>query len=268
MKVFDVQGEMFEEGRDIPTHDFEFNSSPTMELWDARTAREIIELRVQFGHDPEELHKQLELRRRRRHDVELQIPRGQDVPPQPPRNTPLESLRQFSQTAHRFGDYMGKFRLSPNTSLQLLMQCEAVQPHHPPDVLHRWLRGFHLHHPADWLLQVQLCEDLTAQPVEEAGRQPWDPARWPWQTVARLHVPAGQDSFDLALKQFWEDHMRLDPWLGLTDLQPLGGVNRLRRVLYPASSRLRRSVNGVTEVHVRSLQDLSRLLEHGMRTAN
>ena len=49
-------------------------------------------------------------------------------------------------------------------------------------------------------------------------------------------------------KTSWEDHIRLDPWDGLKSLQPLGSPNRLRRVVYPSSSGLRRQMNGRREV--------------------
>jgi hypothetical protein len=38
--------------------------------------------------------------------------------------------------------------------------------------------------------------------------------------------------------------------------QPLGGPNRLRKVVYPASSKLRRKMNGRKEVHVTSVDDI------------
>ena len=64
--------------------------------------------------------------------------------------------------------------------------------------------------------------------MEYAGKV-WDPEKYPWQTVGKLVVPK-QDSFNYELKSFWEDHMRIDPWLGLKTLQPLGSPNRLRKV--------------------------------------
>ena len=31
--------------------------------------------------------------------------------------------------------------------------------------------------------------------------------------------------------------MRVDPWLGLVSFQPLGGSNRLRKIVYPEERR-------------------------------
>lgn len=44
--------------------------------------------------------------------------------------------------------------------------------------------------------------------------------------------------------------------MGLQTLQPLGSSNRLRKVVYPASSALRRKMNATTEFHIKSLDEL------------
>lgn len=73
MKVFNVQGEMFDAGKDCPTQDIEFNSAPAIELADARTTREIFELRLKYGDDKKELYKHYEARK----DANLQKARDQ-----------------------------------------------------------------------------------------------------------------------------------------------------------------------------------------------
>ncbi|KAL2405017.1 hypothetical protein ABEF95_001280 [Exophiala dermatitidis] len=246
MKVFDVHGEHFDAGKnlDLPTQDIEFNSTPALDLADAKTTREIIDLRVKFGNNQPELYKQLDARQ----DTELQ--KARDAV----RNTHLESTRQYSQTAYRYGDYVIKYCLVPNTETQRKLYEETVKPVDGSDILHRWLQNFHREHDAEYLFQVQLCENLEDQPVEYAGKV-WDPEKYPWQTVARLTIPK-QDSFNYALKCFWEDRLSIDPWLGLKSLGPLGGPNRLRQVVYPASSALRRKMNATTEFHIKSLDEL------------
>jgi hypothetical protein len=241
MKLFGVEGDMYE---NYPTQDIEFNSTPALDLATAKVTREIIDLRIKYGHDQEELRRQLE----KRDDTELQTARDKV------RNTHLESTRQYSQTAYRFGDYVMKYCLVPSGETQRKLYDETVRPEDGSDILHRWLQNFHASHDAEYLFQVQLCENLEDQPVEYAGKV-WDPEKYPWQTVAIVKIPK-QESFDFERKTFWEDHMRVDPWHGLKSLQPLGGPNRLRRVVYPASSALRRKMNGRKEVHVTSLDDI------------
>ncbi|KAI0146730.1 catalase-like domain-containing protein [Pestalotiopsis sp. NC0098] len=244
MKLFNVHGDMFEAGKDFPTQDIEFNSTPALDLADAKTTREIIGLRIRYADDKAALCEQL----RRRPDEALQTARDRV------RNTHLESTRYYSQTAYRFGDHIMKYCLVPATETQRRLAAETTAPEHGSDVMQRWLREFHGAHDAEYLFQVQLCEDLGEQPVEDAGRV-WDADKFPWQTVARLVVPK-QDSWRPDRKMFWEDHMRIDPWHGLVKLQPLGGSNRLRRKLYPASSALRRKMNARKEINVRSLEEI------------
>ena len=91
--------------------------------------------------------------------------------------------------------------------------------------------------------------DLLSQ-VEYAGKV-WDPQKYPFQTVARVVFPP-QESFDYERKAFWEDHMRVDPWLGLESLRPLGSSNRYE--LTPSCSQRPRTSQ-------RSLQDLYSLVQ-------
>ncbi|KAK9415315.1 putative Catalase-like domain-containing protein [Seiridium unicorne] len=244
MKLFDVHGEMFDAGKDFPTQDIEFNSTPALDLADAKTTKEIIDLRIKYGHDKETLYKHLN----ERPDTDLQTARDKV------HNTHLESTRYYSQTAYRFGDYVIKYCLVPATDTQRKLAEETTKPEHGSDIMQRWLQDFHQNHNAEYLFQVQLCENLEDQPVENSGKV-WDPEKYPWQTVARLVVPK-QDSWKPERKMFWEDHMRIDPWHGLVKLQPLGGSNRLRRKLYPASSALRRKMNARKEIHVKSIEEI------------
>ncbi|EKG21931.1 Catalase [Macrophomina phaseolina MS6] len=218
--------------------------TPVIDLADAKTTREIIDLRIKYGNSQPELYKHLEAR----NDTDLQ--KARDAV----RNTHLESTRQYSQTAYRFGDYVMKYCLVPSSETQRKLYDETVKPTDGSDILHRWLQAFHQDHDAEYLFQVQLLENLEDQPVEYAGKL-WDPEKYPWQTVAKLVIPK-QDSFDYERKAFWEDHIRVDPWHGLVSLQPLGSPNRLRRVVYPASSNLRRKMNGRKEVNVKTIDEI------------
>lgn len=199
MKIFNVKGEMFDAGGDDPTQDIEFNSTPVTELADAKTAREILEMRLTYGHDKPELYKHL----KERQDSRLQLSRD-NVP-----NYHLESLQWYSQSPYRFGNFVMKFRLIPSTETQCELSNLTVKPEDGQDVLHRWLREFHFNHDAAFLFEVQLLENLDEQSVEYSGTV-WDEKKYPWQPIAELVIPK-QDSWNLARKTFWEDHMRVDP---------------------------------------------------------
>lgn len=218
MKLFNIHGDFLEDGKEFPTQDIEFNSTPALDLATAKVTREIIDLRIAHGAEPDVLQKKLA----ERDDTELQTARDKV------RVTHLESTRQYSQTPYRFGDYVIKYTLVPSSETQKKLYDETVRPEDGSDILHRWLQNFHQTHDAEYLFQVQLCENLEDQPVEYAGKV-WDPEKYPFQTVATVKFPK-QESFDFERKTFWEDHMRVDPWHGLKAYQPLGGSNRLRKV--------------------------------------
>lgn len=123
MKVFNVSGETFDPTR--TAQDIEFNSTPALDLADARTTREIMDLRIKYGGDGPELYKKLEARP----DTDLQKYRDSV------RNTHVESTRQYSQTAYRFGDYVAKYYLVPSTETQKKLYDETVKPEDQPDIL-------------------------------------------------------------------------------------------------------------------------------------
>ncbi|KAJ3958156.1 hypothetical protein N0V92_005257 [Colletotrichum tropicale] len=239
-----VKGKFIVQSKECPTQDIEFNSAPAIELADAKTTKEIFQLRLKYGDDRKELYKHLNARQ----NSELQTARDKL------RYSHLESTRQYSQTAYRFGDYVMKYSLVPSSERQRRLYEETVKPEHDEDILQTWLQNFHANHGAEYLFQVQLLENQEEQPVEYAG-QAWDEEKYPWQTIAKLVIPR-QNSFDFERKRFWEDYMRVDPWHGLKSLQPLGSPDRLRRVVYAASSKLRRELNGVEEVNISSIDEI------------
>lgn len=262
MKIFNVRGDMFDAGKDFPTQDIEFNSTPAIELADAKTAKEIFDIRLRHSYDSAKMAPELEARP----DTELQKARDQ-VP-----NHHLESTEFYSQAAFRFGDYVVKYRIVPASAEQQRRGEEVVVEGHTDGVLSEWLRDFYRRHEGGYLFQVQFLENLEAQPVEYSGTE-WEAGKYPFQTVARLQLPR-QESWDEERNQFWAHRMRLDPWHGLTKLRPLGSSNRLRRIcepppglschwakltckpVYPASSKFRREANGLTEVNVTSPSEI------------
>ncbi len=193
IKVFGVNGPRFPEGEGLTTHDIEFNSTPALDLADAKTTKEIVDLRMKHGDNQPELYRHLECR----HDIELQ--KGRDRI----HNTHMESTRQYSQTTYRFGDYVINFCLVPTGETQKKLYNETIKPDDGDDILHRWLQSFHKDHNAEYEFQVQLLENTEDQPVEYAGKA-WDAEKYPWQTVAKLVIPR-QNSFDYDRKTFWED---------------------------------------------------------------
>ena len=75
-----------------------------------------------------------------------------------------------------------------------------------------------------------------AEDIENACTE-WPEEKFPFTTVATLTIPP-QD-FDSPERRSACEKFVFSPWLGLTDHRPLGGINRMRRTVYEASSSFR-----------------------------
>ena len=95
--------------------------------------------------------------------------------------------------------------------------------------------------PVVFDIQVQLRPDGLAPmdadyPIESANDE-WKPkadGTAAYQNVATVTIQ--QQDFDTPLQNTECEHLVFTPWHGLTGHQPLGGINRLRRQVYIASS--------------------------------
>lgn len=246
LKVFNAKGlKLRKDTKDPETQDFEFNSSPFLELGNARTCRDIIALRLLHGSDSKGLDEDL----KKRDDYKVQNARN--VAP----NNHLAAQRQYSQSAIRYGDYVVKYRLLPTSDAQkALANKEVGENDHGNTVLKDWLQVYFKTNEATYDFQVQFLENLQEQPIEDV-RVEWDQQKYPYVTVAKLTLPA-QESFPPKRVSFWEDHNRLDVWHGLVEHKPLGSINRLRKGVYKASSAFRRRMNGREEVTVDDISQI------------
>lgn len=89
--------------------------------------------------------------------------------------------------------------------------------------------------PAVFDFKVQLRNDESL-PIEDATAE-WSETTAPQQNVATIEI--GQQDFDNAFQVTECEHMAFTPWHGLTAHRPIGGINRLRRDVYIASSTFR-----------------------------
>lgn len=104
------------------------------------------------------------------------------------------------------------------------------------------------------MLQIQLGTDPSHHPTEDASVV-WDEMTAPYQTLATVTFPT-QNSFSQERRVFWEERMSLSPWRGLSDHQPLGGINRLRKSVYTHSRKTRDSINISQSQAVSSIDEL------------
>lgn len=246
MKVFNVDGTFLDPvGEKTKTQDFTFNNAPILELRDVTTALEIFTIRERNFDDKQQLEREI----KKRSDRELQM-----APMELP-NQHMASYTMYSQSAYRFGDYVAKYALFPTGRLQQELESQKVNESSDPEVHSHWLRAYFKEHAAEYDFRVQLVQDIDAQSVEDTSME-WDEKKYPYETVARVSIPAGQDVFDAKRRAFWDDHMKLNVWYGLEEHRPLGSVNRLRKAVYQTSATERQKLNAVEVVPVSSVDEI------------
>jgi hypothetical protein len=151
------------------------------------------------------------------------------------------SFTFYSQSAYTHGPYIAKYRLAPTLSSQTSLS--SIKPSGPDDLM-PMVAGYFTSHPAEYSLDVQMCRNIDDQPVEDTQVE-WKESSAPWERLATLRLPVGQDTASDVRRTFWEDRMALSPFSGLKEHRPLGSVNRLRKEIYEHSKGNREARNGV-----------------------
>jgi predicted enzyme related to lactoylglutathione lyase len=148
----------------------------------------------------------------------------------------------FSQTPFRYGEYIAKFALFPVAPELTRLTGDTVDITARPDALREVVREELIEHGGTWELRVQLNTDLETMPIEDASAE-WDQAQSPFVTVGKLTVEP-QVSWENGASEKTEDSLSFSVWHGVTDHQPLGGINRARKETYELSADFRGSFNG------------------------
>ena len=141
------------------------------------------------------------------------------------------SQRYWSMTPFAFGSVACKFSSKPSGPLSEFQDTDG------PDFLHRNLERHLAAGATSFDFMVQLRTRPDRMPIEDPTID-WREDLAPFRTVARITIPAQP----LAEAGFCEN-LSFTPWHGLQAHQPIGGLNRARRAVYDAISRLRHSLN-------------------------
>lgn len=83
--------------------------------------------------------------------------------------------------------------------------------------------------------KAELKDKIDTQ-VEDASTE-WDPAKFPFVTVARITIPP--QNFDTDARRQTCEGLFFVPWHSVAEHQPIGGINRLKLKVYEASSAFR-----------------------------
>ncbi|PMD48065.1 heme-dependent catalase [Hyaloscypha variabilis F] len=244
MKIFGVEGEKIW-GEDKKTQDWTFNNYPVLELRDPKTTYEIADcLEKNWNDIPKFAEEQA-----KRIDADVAT-MGSKLPRQH-----LVAIPEYSQSAYRFGDYVAKFGVFPLGEEQKKLEKYSIPEDAPINILSQHAREFHMKNKVTYSFCAQLLQNLDEQPVEDIGVI-WDEKKYPFEQVATLEFEP-QDSWLPEFRVWWDDRITVNSWHGLKTHQPLGSTNRMRRVVYAESRKLRLRVNGFKDyVEPESLKEV------------
>ncbi|WPH03045.1 heme-dependent catalase [Acrodontium crateriforme] len=231
MKIFGIEGEKIW-GEDKKTQDWTMNNYPVLEL---RTPQDTYEIADSLEKNWNTLDKFGEYLGSRK-DAEVAT-----IPGKLPRQY-MVAMPEYSQSAYRYGDYVAKLGVFPLGEEQKKLEKESIPDDAPINILSQQARVFHLKHKVTYSFCVQLLENLEEQPVDDIGVE-WDDKKYPWQQVATIEFEP-QDSWLPQFRTWWDDRITVNSWHGLKTHQPLGSTNRMRRVVYAESRKLRLAMNG------------------------
>lgn len=89
-------------------------------------------------------------------------------------------------------------------------------------------------------LSIQLQTDAVEMPIENATVK-WDPSLSPFVSVAKLYIP--KQNFSSERRQEFCQHISFNPWHSIEAHRPLGGLNRVRKLVYEHSQKYRLNLN-------------------------
>jgi hypothetical protein len=162
--------------------------------------------------------------------------------------------RYFTQAPIRFGDYIAKLDLVPESENFQALEGKPIDLAGRPHAIREELARILAQEGGAWTLRAQLCRDLEAHPIEDASVV-WPESSSPYLPVATLTV-APQASWNETRSRNVDDGIFFSPWNGIADHQPLGNVMRARRSAYMSSATYRSELNGCPFHEPRSLPDL------------
>ena len=155
----------------------------------------------------------------------------------PVRNPLLTTF--WTMGAVRHGDHVAKIRVAPAAGSATQVIHRDLDLSSGPEVFHPTLVDELRARAFDFDLQVQLCADLTAMPVNVLTVE-WSEKLSPFVTVGRVRLPrqdiSGPENFEKG------DALAFNQWRVTADHRPLGEIMNVRRI-YAASAKVRRTLN-------------------------
>jgi hypothetical protein len=145
----------------------------------------------------------------------------------------------WTMAAVRHGDYVAKIRVAPDAESATHAIHGTLDLTSGPEVYRPTLADELQARAFDFDLQVQLCTDLDAMPVNDATVE-WSEKLSPFVTVGRVHLPRQNISGPANLEK--SDALAFNQWRVTSVHRPVGEIMHVRRI-YSASAKVRRTLN-------------------------
>jgi len=149
--------------------------------------------------------------------------------------TPL-APQYYSMLPYQLGDTALKFSARPCAG----MPFSAATKQSDSDYLTEAMAQQLAHGGACFDFMLQEKVPGADMPLDDAAVI-WPQAASPFVPVARVNIPP--QSFTGEAQQAFCENLSMNPWHGVGDWQPLGSLNRARRLVYHAVSRFRHREN-------------------------
>lgn len=155
-------------------------------------------------------------------------------------DSPLNQ-RYWSMSPYKLGPHNIKFSARPISSPPVPARPKHEQP--DANYLREAMKAQLREGEALFHLEVQRQVPGKPMPLEDPTVE-WKEEDSAFVPVARVRIL--QQDFDTQQRRALSERLSFDPWHGLPAHRPLGGINRLRKRVYVAISRFRRTQNGAT----------------------
>jgi hypothetical protein len=169
-------------------------------------------------------------------------------------NTNILGMTFYSSAPLRHGKYVAKLLYAPLSKNVKVLEPQRVPPGNGKDAFRDMVVDFFRSNSAEYELRVQLCTDTTTMPIEDATVA-WPEEDSPHIPVAKITFPAQHPDTDLR-RAFGDDVLSFNSWRGLNAHRPLGSINRLKKLVYEASSDFRHRVNNIARLEPSDVADL------------
>jgi Dyp-type peroxidase family len=145
----------------------------------------------------------------------------------------------WSETPYALGDHAVKYMVRPAQPRAGPMGEKPDDWDSLEDAMQKALEPDDAEFQFEFLVQRQA--DASTMPVENP-MIPWSEHEAPFRKVATIRI--AHQHFTLQHRRNFGENLMFTPWHSLWEHRPLGGVNRVRRWVYHASSNLRHELNG------------------------